>query len=600
MRKTTKSLVIGFLLFIVFAFQPIPADGKPSGVNLKGFDAFVMKVIREWQVPGVSIALVKDGQVLMARGYGYRNIGKMLRVTGRTLFAIGSCTKAFTATAVGILVDRGKIEWNKPVGDYLSDFKLKDEVATREMTAVDLMCHRSGLPRHDYSWYNAPVSRMELYKRLQYLEPSQSFRSAYQYNNFMFMTAGLLVERVSGKTWENFISKNIFSPLGMANSNFSVSDSQKAADFSLAYTLRQEKVTEIPLRNIDNIGGAGCINSCAEDMSKWLLLNLNRGQWKQKRIVQENTLNFIQTPQMVTGSSISDQKEFLYSTYGLGWGISAYRGTPVITHGGGIDGFISMVSLLPRHKAGLVVLTNCDRSGGYVTRIIGRNLYDRILGKNRIDWNSKLRKQRDKAKKRDAEAKKEKGSKQIEGTSPSHSLDAYCGRYQNPGYGQLEVKLDNKKLKVIYNGLKYRMDHYHYDIFKAIPELDEDNTYLTGFLTDTRGTIYALSIPLQGGVKDIEFTRVADARMSDPAKLKLYTGEYSLGTTTFTVSLSGDHLVLSISGQPNYHLEPIAGNEFKIGKLSGYSIEFISDASGRVVEVKVIQPDGVYRAKKTK
>ena len=144
------------------------------------------------------------------------------------------------------------------------------------------------------------------------------------------------------------------------------------------------------------------------------------------------------------------------------------------------------------------------------------------------------------------------------------------------------------------------MDHFHYDIFKAISELDEDNTYLIRFLTDNRGTINTLCFPLQNGIKDIEFTRMADAKMSDPAKLKLYTGEYSLETTIFTVSLSGDHLVLAISGQPDYQLEPYEGTEFKIAKLSGYSIEFVLDASGRVVEAKVIQSDGVYTAKKTK
>jgi len=600
MKPTCKRIFSIFLLVTAIALIQSPVYAKTARVNLRGFEQFVNRVLQEWQVPGVSITLVKDGRVILARGYGYRNLDEKKPVTEKTLFAIGSCTKAFTATAVGILVDAGKLKWDDPVRNHLKDFKLKDPVATREMTAVDLLCHRSGLPRHDYSWYNAPVSRRELYLRLAFLEPTEPFRYRFQYNNFMFMTAGLLVEEITGHSWEKFISEKLFSPLGMVHSNFSVSDSQKSSDFSLPYTLKKEKITVIPFRNIDNIGPAGCINSCAQDMAQWLLLNLNRGKWKEVEVIAENTLLFLHTPHMVDGTAISQHKEFLFTTYGLGWGIGSYRGTPVISHGGGIDGFISMVSLLPRLNAGIVVLTNCDSTGGYVTGIIGRNLYDRILGKKQVDWKSEMRDQWEKSKKEDEEASKKKDSQQIKGTSPSHALDAYCGRYQNPGYGCLEIKNGKQQMTMVYNDIAYNLNHYHYDIFKAVSKLDEERSFSAGFATDNKGMIQSVSLPFQPGVSDIVFSRMADEKMRDPEFLKRFVGTYQLAEVELIVSQSDNQLFLDVRGQPRYELVPYRGNEFNLKNVTGYSLEFILDESGSVSALKLIQPNGVFTAKKIK
>ena len=597
--KLRNICTISVLLCLFILFQS-PVVAKTQSVNLKGFDRFVKRILQEWQVPGVAVTLVKDGRVILARGYGFRSLDEKLPVTGKTLFAIGSCTKAFTATAVGILADRGKLKWDDPVSGHMKNFKLKDPVATREMTAVDLMCHRSGLPRHDFSWYNAPADRRELYRRLAFLEPSEPFRYRFQYNNFMFMTAGLLVEELTGQRWEEFVAQNIFTPLGMSHSNFSVSDSRKSSDYSLPYSLKEERVTAIPLRNIDNMGPAGCINSCALDMAQWLFLNLNGGKWNGVQIVGENTLAFIHTPQMVNGSGISEQKEFLFTAYGLGWSIGSYRGAPLINHGGGIDGFISLVSLLPRHNAGVVILTNCDTTGGYVTGIISRNLYDRVLGKRVVDWNSRMREKWMKAKEEDREAGKKKDSQQVKGTSPSHPPDAYCGRYHNPGYGELKIKNENNLFKMIYNNIEYNLTHYHYDIFKAVPELDEDRSFLASFATDTKGMIQSVSLPFQPGVSDIVFSRMAEEKMKDPEFLKRFTGSYQLSGQDLIISLSDDQLVLRVSGQPNYELVPYRGNEFTLKNVTGYSVEFVLDESGSVSALKLIQPNGVFTANRVK
>ena len=235
---------------------------------LIGFDSFVNEAIKAWEVPGLALGIVKDGRIILAQGYGFRDIEGKLPVTPKTLFAIGSCTKAFTTFVMGTLVDEGKLDWDAPVRNYIPEFRMYDRVATELMTPRDLVTHRSGLPRHDLVWYNATISRKKIVDRLPYLVPSETFRSKFQYNNLMFMTAGYLVERVTGQSWEDTVRHRIFEPLGMTGSNFSVKDSQKTADFAKPYADRDDKVVEVPFRDISNAGPAGSINSNVEDMAR--------------------------------------------------------------------------------------------------------------------------------------------------------------------------------------------------------------------------------------------------------------------------------------------------------------------------------------------
>src|SRR5271169_2254170 len=219
--------------------------------KLDGFDAFANKELRDWKCDGFAIAVVQDGKVILSKGYGLRDAKKNLPVTEKTQFAIGSSTKSFTVTSLGVLVDQGKLDWDKPVRDYLPDFRLWDQFATERMTSRDLVTHRSGLPRHDLMWYNSPFSRQELFERLRYLEPNKDFRTTFQYQNLMFMTAGLLAGHVAGTTWEQLVRKSIFEPLGMKSSNFSVTDSMKSADYSLGYQVANDIPVDMPFRNID-------------------------------------------------------------------------------------------------------------------------------------------------------------------------------------------------------------------------------------------------------------------------------------------------------------------------------------------------------------
>lgn len=594
MKKRCIRIICLFIILSFTLFHFLNASQEPETANLEGFDKFITDVMEEWKVPGLAISIVKDGKVIYSRGFGSRNIKEGLEVTPYTLFAIGSCSKAFTAAAMGILVDEGKLDWDKPVRAYLPSFKLEDLFASQRMTPRDLVCHRSGLPRHDLVWYNSSADREELFERLQHLEPSEDFRTAYQYQNLMFMTAGYLVGQIAGTTWEKFVKERIFEPLGMGESNFSVEDSKKAQDFALPYMEKEEKVVEIPFRNIDNVGPAGSINSNVNDMASWLLLNLGKGKFGEKQIISENNLKEIHSPQMISSRTIR-YEELFYSTYGMGWGINAYRGHLFLSHGGGIDGFTALVSLMPKDNIGLVILTNLN--GNPAPSIVAFNVYDRLLGLDHVPWNKRMKEEQEKAKKEAEKAKKEKDEDRKANTQPSHPLEDYTGDYEHPGYGIITVQKDGSQLKAVYSSMEFPMEHYHYDIFEAKNEM-WDTTYKISFSTDTKGNIGSVSAQLEPSVEPIVFTRMPGKEMMERSFLEQFIGEYELVNVTVSVFLKGDTLALSVPGQPEYELVPYQGTEFNIKNLKGYSIEFVLDGKGLVIEAKFKQPNGVFTAKK--
>lgn len=586
-----------FLIILSSLLAPLVASKKTPEEDLKGLDKFITERMEEWKVPGLAISVVQDGRLVFSKGFGFRNVEKNLPVTPKTLFAIGSCTKAFTAVTMGILVDEGQLEWDKPLREYLPTFHLKDKFASERMTPRDLVCHRSGLPRHDAVWYNSSATRKELFERLQYLEPSKDFRTTYQYQNLMFMTAGYLVGQRTGASWESFVRDRIFMPLGMTDSNFSVTDSQKTQDFALPYMKKDDKVIEIPFRNIDTIGPAGSINSNVTDMANWLLLNLSKGKKGDQQIISESSLREIQSPQMISSKSYRYDESF-YSMYGMGWGISSYRGHLILRHGGGIDGFTAQVVLMPKANIGMVILTNM--SGTPLPSIIVYNVADRLLGLNQIDWNSRIRKEVDEAEKEAEQAKKDKDKDLKPDTKPSHRLEDYAGDYEHPGYGVISVMKKDDQLIAEYNSISYAVRHYHYDVFEFHDEMF-DRSFKVSFLTDLKGNISSLSVQLETAVEPSVFTKMPEKAMLEKSFLEKFVGEYMIGQTKSTVFLKGDKtLFIFVPGQPEYELVPYQGTEFNFKALSGFSIEFIMDESGTVTEAKVTQPNGVFTAKKVK
>lgn len=568
------------------ALTQAPAT-KPA---LGDIDAFIDQVMRDWKVPGLAVAVVADGKVILLKGYGYRDTEKKLPVTPKTLFAIGSISKSFTVSAMGMLVDEGKLDWDKPVRDYLPSFKLYDPVASEHVTPRDLVTHRTGLPRHDLVWYSSDFSRGDMVRRLQYLEPSKDLRYAYQYNNLMFMTAGYLVGQVAGTSWEDFVRSRILTPLDMTSTNFSVVDSQKSTDFALPYQNAKDVVKEVPFHNVDQIAPAGAVNSCVEDMAQYLLFHLSKGKHGDQRLLSENNSNQMQVPQMVEPNS-ERWREIGLASYGMAFNLSAYRGHKMVSHGGAIDGFTAQFAFLPQDQIGIVALANLDASRDPAPMIVVYDVFDRLLGLDQTPWNQRFKDDDLKEKQAEEEAKHKGFTERRPGTHPSHELKEYLGEYENPGYGIVKIEADGANLKMRLNKLESPLRHFHYDIFE-VPEnpLDVLEKTKVTFFTDVKGDISSLSMPLQPDVKDIVFTRRPES--VSRSFLEPLAGQYTVGAVTATVSIEGEKtLVLVVPGQPKYVLIPRRGTTFDLQGLSGFSIEFRTDASGKVAEAVMYQPD---------
>ncbi len=587
------------IAILVVLWMPLAGGAQTASKDpLEGFDAFVDGVLKDHQSPGLAVAVVRDGKVIHAKGYGRRNVEKNLPVTPQTLFAIGSISKSFTSTVMGVLADQGKLEWDKPVREYLPDFRLHDATATAQMTPRDLVTHGSGLPRHDALWYGSSLTRQQMYDRLRHLEPSKDFRSTWQYNNLMFMTAGYLAARLGDLSWEELVRQKIFVPLGMKTSNFSVTESQKRADFALPYQKVKEEPKEVPFRNIDEIGPAGSINSSVEEMAQYVLMHINKGKHGDRQILSETNASQMQTPQMVMPGGPGQFTEIGHSSYGMGWMISTYRGQKVVQHGGGIDGFTANLAFLPQQKAGLILLSNLG--GNPASSVVTNNVLDRMLGLDQIAWNQRTKELQKKARDSAEEAKKKAASARKTGTRPSHELKEYAGEYEHPGYGAAKIEVAGEDLKLAFNTFNVPLKHYHYDYFEVPeqPGVPISNAKV-GFLTNLKGEIDSFTLPLESSVKPITFARAAEKAMQEKGFLQSFVGEYTLGQITAKVELRDEKtLTLTVPGQPVHELVPMRGTSFDLKGVPGFSVEFKKDPSGAVTEMVTHQPNGTFVAKR--
>jgi CubicO group peptidase (beta-lactamase class C family) len=583
------------LKFAILAALCVSVNGAEVH-KLDGLDDFVATALKDWSVPGVAIAVVQDGQMILSRGYGLRDVHKQLPVTAKTLFAIGSATKSFTVTTLGVLADQGKLDWDRPVREYLPNFRMSDEFTTERMTPRDLVTHRSGLPRHDLLWYNSPLSRKEMFEHLRFLEPSKDFRTTFQYQNLMFMTAGYLAGQIADKPWEDFAREQIFAPLHMTASNFSVADSQKTADFALPYRKVKEEVKEIPFRNIDQIGPAGSINSNAEDMAKYLLMHMNLGKSGTKQILSDANAAQMQTPQMVIPGAIR-WTEVGHSAYGMGFFITAYRGHKLVHHGGNIDGFSALVTFMPQDKIGMVILTNMN--GSALPTVLSYNVYDRMLGLDQVGWTARLKDDEKKQRESADQAKKQGLTARKPNTHPSHAMADYAGEFEHPGYGVAKIAAEQEALLLTFNGLKAPLKHFHYDVFEVAEDTIDFPQTKISFHTNLQGDVDSFSAPLESSVHEIVFTRAPDRSVLNRTILEPLTGQYQIGPNVATVAIRGANAItLMLPGQPLFELTPTGGLKFLVKGLTGYSLEFKKNESGAVDELVFYQPNGTFLAKR--
>jgi CubicO group peptidase (beta-lactamase class C family) len=385
-------------------------------------------------VPGVAVGVVERGHLVYAQGFGYRDVENRLPVTPDTLFPLGSASKAFTATTVALLADEGRIALDVPVRTYLPDFSVKDAAASATLTARDLLTHRSGLPRHDLFWYQAPFSRDELYRRLRFLEPSGPPRARWRYNSLMFVVAGRIVERVSGDSWETFVRTRILGPLDMRRTLLSAEAMETDLDHASPYAMRGGRARKIPmLKELSAIAPAGAVQSSVRDLARWLTFHATRSP----RILGEDMWLELHRPQAEMPAA--DQPEVKDRYYALGWIHERYRGHPLLVHGGAIDGFTVHLGFLPETGQGLILLMNRDSATEAATAL-ACSAYDRLLGLEPLDWEGRLKEK----------PTPRQGARDLALDFP---VEEVVGRYEHPAYGTLTVSAEGDKLAMRFRRL---------------------------------------------------------------------------------------------------------------------------------------------------
>lgn len=490
--RATSLRVVYFCAYVASIAAIATAAAVESSKALQGFDASVNQAMREFHVPGVAVGLIVDGKVILAKGYGVRDLDKSSPITGSTIFAVGSMTKSFTAVTVAAMVDEGKLEWDRPVREYLPWFRMYDPVATELITPRDLLTHRSGLPGHNFIRFSTPMDRAELVRRLRYLEPSRTFRDVYQYNNLMYTTAGFLAGEVAGKSWEDLVKQRIFEPLGMNDSTVSVVDTQKRGDFARPHITRQGtvKTTEFYDYQSFGVGPNGAVNSTVQDLLKYLQLHLENGKAGDRQIISAAQMRQLHRPISISGDA----------GYALGWNVEHHRGHPVLQHGGAITGFTSIMVLIPETKTGIVVLNNLHSSR--LPNVVAWELADRMLGLEPQHYLEQTK--QDLARNREAAEEKRKRieSGRARGTHPSLELAAYTGEYFHPAYGIIRVGRQDGNLVLQFKALTVPLTHYGYDTFEC------DTEYLSGmvqFHLNPQSRVMEMLLPLEPAVKPLVF-----------------------------------------------------------------------------------------------
>ena len=588
----------------VFPFALLRRD-DPAALaqsKLAGYDAWAEKVLADFDTPGAAVAVVKSGKVVLVKGFGKRDVAKGLPADENTLFAIGSATKAFTTLVLGTLADEGKLDWDKPLQEYIPEFRLADPEIGRRLTPRDLVTHRSGLPRHDLVWYNnLALTRAEAVRRLRFLEASKDLRETFQYNNLMLLTAGYLGERLTGASWEKNVQDRIFAPLGMTASRLTVDDALKSNDVSRPYERRKDATTEVPYRHEGlAMGPAGAIYSSAADMARWAIFQLGDGSAADgTRLVQGTTLVAMHTPQMALAFPPNPKRpEIGPRAYGMGWFVDSYRGHLRVQHGGNIDGFSTLVALFPQDDVGVVALVNHGASP--LPDLFVREAFDRVAGLEPRDWAKQTLAEYKQALAIGKEGEKKRETIRRAGTKPAHPLEEYAGTYSNPGYGPLTVALADGKLVGSYNDLPLPLEHWHYETFNTTED-PKDPTLAAmelNFRTNEEGDVDALTANFESSVAPIVFDRLPDARMTDPKFLARLAGDYVLPDVPLKIALRGAVLTMIVPGQTPYELVPGRGLSFAMKGLTGYSVRFVLDKDGAPTELTVIQPEAVFTAKR--
>lgn len=559
------------------------------------------KVLQGQQIAGFSVAVVHKDKVLFSKGFGYRDLENKKPVTPNTLFAIGSSTKAFTAAILGQLEKEGKLKLDDLATSHLPQLKFKYDHMNSNITIRDMMCHRTGLSRFDYSWYlfNS-TNRDSLIQRIQYFEPNAKLREKWQYNNWMFLAQGMISERITEITWEQNINDRFFVPLNMARSTTSIEQMQKDADASLPYSYDNElKPIQVPYYKISGMGPAGSINSSANDMANWVSTWIMGGKFEGREILPASYVKAASSSQMVVSSGFPDEHaDIQFSNYGLGWFLESYRGHYMVEHGGNIDGFSTSVAFFPSDSIGIVVMVN--QNGSSAPSIIRNIIADKLFDLPVIPWRENGKKEVEQRKKILKDKDQLADSSQVKGTQPSHPLKDYSGIFTNPAYHQFEITLTKDTLRTFMMNKHFWLKHVHYDIFSLESSSDSEqkssnSSFLINFGTSNQGKIDRIYLELDEPGKTTEFKRENPTVVISENELKKYIGEYELSGQTITIFQKDNLLMVLVPGQPEYETKSIGNDTFELTIAKGFSVQFTVE-NGKAIAVTFIQPNGTFKA----
>jgi CubicO group peptidase (beta-lactamase class C family) len=592
-------------IIILLAFlSALPGWGQEDK-RLKGLEKELEAILEATKAPGFAVAVVEGDNIIYASGFGYRDYENKVPSDPNTLYAIGSSSKAFTCALLGQLRQEDKLTFDDSPITYIPELRFFNDELNSNVIIKDLMCHRTGIPRHDYSWYLFPTySKDSLLQRIEFQEPFTGLREQWYYNNFMFLTQGVIAERITGKIWEDNMRERFFGPLGMTRSNLSIEELEKSENAALGYELKNDSlISKMDYYRIAAMGPAGSINSSVNEMANWLIAWINKGKYKDQQVIPEAYLGEAISSQMVITGALPD-KEFPdvhLANYGYGWFISSYKGHYRVEHGGNIDGFSANVTFFPSDSLGVVVLANQNVSS--VPGLVKNTIADRMLGAERTDWVKRYADKKAEAKKNEQEAGEKSTSGKVEGTRPSHVLQEYTGNYSNSGYGTFNISLDNDSLFANFKLKQFWLSHYHYDVFEPfeVTEAGIDTTdtgsLRLNFRTNDAGEISLVSLKIEPALDPIEFRHIPDAIEVDKETMASYTGEFELAGTTIKVyTKNEDVLYLFIAGQPEYALIPTGRHKFSFKTLEGFKVEFIESDDQSINEVMIIQPNGTFKA----
>ena len=588
-------LLIATLIFI----QCFISRGQenPFAKQLTGFDQYMEQILSDWNAPGIGVGIVYKDRLIFANGYGYRDYDKKLPITANTLFQIASNTKLFTATAVGLLVEDGLLDWDQPVKNYVPSIQFYNNELNNTVTIRDMLAHRTGISRHDMIGYKSDFTRKELYDRLKYLEPSQPLRQGFIYNNLMYCASGYIIELLSGKTWENLVKEKIFEPLEMNSTTFSIQEMLKRPDYFVPFNEKRDTTTlyQIPYYEFQAATGpAGELISNIDNLSKWLIAQLNGGMYKGKQIIPENIIQATLTPAIPLDNSTNMQKgylEILGANYGMARFIASYRGHLISFHGGDINGIHSQISIMPADSIGVIVFTIGDHTSP-LYNIITFNIYERLLKMSQTPWSERRLKDRMEGKAAGKEGRSHAGFDKVPNTNPSHSLEDYAGEFEHPAYGTIFITLKGDQLQFDFHKIILPLNHYHYDRFDT-PHDEEYGKWTLNYLTNSQGDIDKILMSLDEG--EVIFIRKPDISVGNPEILAKYIGTYELAGGILKIVLNeNNQLEIKIPGQPGYELVAYKKDQFRLNQSADVMVKFVYE-DNKVSGFDSMQPSGVFR-----